>query len=281
MLSGPLRFMPMLRLPRPRRMRQNRGVNEASPLRAAGYPFVAWTALVASVASMTWLAFFVGGVAVPKGIDDGPLLPAPRALAVDVALFAAFAVTHSLLARPSVKRRLARLWPQPLERALYSLVAAIQVSLLMLFWRPLPEVVWSAPPGPLPALLWILQAAGWAIVIAALAALGGRGLTEFFGIEQARAAVAGRPFVPGSLVAHGVYRFIRHPLYAGTLLAFWSAPVMSRGRLLFALTATLYLAIGHRLEERQMLREHGDAFRQYRERVPGFLPLNPKGRKAT
>ena len=79
---------------------------------------MAWLALAASIGSMTWLAFFVGGVLVPKGIDDGPLLPAPRAVAFDLALVAAFGVTHSLLARPAVKQRLARLWPQPLERAL-------------------------------------------------------------------------------------------------------------------------------------------------------------------
>ena len=239
-----------------------------------------WTALAASIGSMTWLAFFVGGVAVPKGIDDGAPVTAVRALLIDLALVAAFGFTHSLLARPSVKQRLARLWPQPLERALYSLVAALQISLLMLLWQPLPAPVWSAPPGFVRLLLWTFQAGGWVIVLAALGALGAKGLAEFFGLEPARAAVAGRTFVPGPLVAHGVYRYIRHPLYFGTTLALWSAPTMSQGRLLLALTFTLYLAIGHRLEERQMLRDHGDAFRAYRDRVPGWLPFSAKGRIA-
>jgi protein-S-isoprenylcysteine O-methyltransferase Ste14 len=257
------------------------GVMTRGALPSKGYPLVGWMALAATFASMTAFALFVAGFEAPWSVDG--VAGAQRAstlaaLAVDFALLATFGLVHSLLARSGAKRLLARLWPQPLERALYSLVAAGQMTLLMALWRPLPALVWDAPPGFARAVLWAFQGLGWLIVLAALAAIRPAGITEFFGLAQARAGAAGTPFRSSPLVERGVYRFIRHPLYAGTTLALWSAPAMSQGRLLLAAVFTLYMAIGHRFEERDLLRERGESYRAYRSHVPAWLPIPRKGR---
>jgi protein-S-isoprenylcysteine O-methyltransferase Ste14 len=218
---------------------------------------------------MAWFGLFLAGILVPKTVDSGPAGDAGAAVAVDLALLLSFAIVHSLLARPAAKRALGAVIPPPLERSVYSLVAGLQIVLLLIAWRPLPETVW-APGAPVArALLWAGQAGGWLVVLASLAVVDAGHL---FGWRQARAwalgAVADRP----PLAARGPYRFVRHPLYSGTILAMWSAPAMSRGRLLIASLFTLYLLAGAWLEERDLARQHGAAWLDYRRAVPPFLP---------
>lgn len=241
------------------------------------YLIAGWLGFAAAILPMVWFGLFLAGIGVPKGIDDGRPTRFAAALAIDLALLAGFAVVHSLMARRPIKQQLALLWPQPLERALYSLIAGAQIALLCALWRPLPELVWSVSGELARGITWCLFGGGWWVVLAALAALGGPGRSELFGLAQARAGAEGRPFLSAPLVARGIYRHIRHPLYAGTILALWAAPDMSRGRLLLASVFTLYLVIGLRFEERDLERERGESFRAYRDAVPGWLPRTSKG----
>ena len=226
-------------------------------------------AYLAALVPMVYLAGFLANLLVPKGIDSGEAVGAGRALALDLALVASFALVHSVLARDRVKAALAHAVPPPLERALYVLVAGAQIALLEWLWQPLPEPVWSVANPGLRALLWAGQGLGWAIVLAALAALGTR---SFFGFDGAVAAAFDRPAPAPQLAIRGIYRHIRHPLYVGTALPLWAVPDMSQGHLLLSTTLTLYLAIGLVFEERTLARRHGAAYRAYREAVPGFFP---------
>ncbi len=233
------------------------------------YLLLGGAAYLAALAPMVYLAGFLANLLVPKGIDSGTTPLAGRALAIDLALVASFGIVHSVLARDPVKARLARWVPPPLERATYVFVAGAQIGLLEWLWQPLPEPVWSVASPGLRALLWASQGLGWAIVLAALAALGTR---AFFGFEYAAAAAFDRPSPAPGLAIRGIYRRIRHPLYVGTFLPLWAVPDMSQGHLLLSTTFTLYLAIGLVLEERTLERRHGAAFLAYRDAVPGFLP---------
>lgn len=195
------------------------------------------------------------------------------AVAVNLALVAGFGLVHSLLAREGVRRRVAAVLPPLLERSLYTLTAAVQLVALVVLWRPLPGVVWEVGPAPLRAGLWTLHALGWLVAVAGFHAAGA---THLFGLAQARASAAGRCYVEPPLVTSGLYAWIRHPLYTGTLIALWSVPTLTVGRLLLAASLTAYIAIGARLEERDLARRHGDGYRSYRERVPGFVPIGTR-----
>lgn len=192
------------------------------------------------------------------------------AVAIDLALVGSFGLVHSLLAREDTRRRLFSRLAPALERSAYTWIAALQIVALIVLWRPLTGVVWEVDGDTARVLLWAFHALGWLMAVAGFQAAGA---THLFGLAQARASAAGRPYVEPPLVTSGVYAWIRHPVYAGSLVALWSVPTMSNGRLLLAATLTAYIAIGARFEEQDLARQHGDGYRSYRERVSGYVPI--------
>jgi protein-S-isoprenylcysteine O-methyltransferase Ste14 len=226
-------------------------------------------AYVAAVAPMVYLVGFLAGVYVGKTVDGPPFVPARSALAIDLALLGSFAVVHSLLARERLKRTVARLVSPELERSVYSLVAGLQIAALLGFWRALPAPVWQLEAPLARGALWALYLAGWGVVVASLLAVDS---FRLFGLAQAWDAARGRRSPEPAIVLRGPYRWVRHPLYSGTLLALFAAPTMSRGRLLFAAAFTLYMLVGMRFEERDLERRFGASWRDYRRAVPALLP---------
>ena len=82
-----------------------------------------------------------------------------------------------------------------------------------------------------------------------------------------------RPQRPLTLTTSGLYRIVRHPIYVGTLVAFWATPDMTVGHLLFAVWATAYTLLGTILEERDLVRMFGDGYRDYQRRIRMLLPF--------
>ena len=226
---------------------------------------------LAALLPMVYLVGFLANVGVSKSVDSGPAGPTGTALAVDLTLLLAFALLHSLLARPAAKARLAAHFPAELERSLYSLVAGAQIALLCWLWQPLPVPVWSVPAewAALRLLLWTIQGTGWGIVVLALLTIGS---AHLFGLRQAWAGARQVPHEPPPIESRGIYRRIRHPIYAGTLVGFWATPEMSQGRLLLVGVLTIYLFIGLRFEERELERAFGETYLAHRRAVPGLLP---------
>jgi len=231
--------------------------------------------LVAAGVPMVAFALFLAGGVLPGAIDGRPAGSRPAALSVDLALLVSFALVHSALARPRAKAIVTRLVPEPLERSVYSILAGAQVALLVALWRPLPEAVWNAG-APLSGVLWALQAGGWLITLAALREVG---FGDLFGWAQARAWARGESYVPRGIATGGPYRFVRHPIYSGTILAMLAAPRMSEGHLLLAAVLSAYLLIGLRFEEVELAHRQGAGWGAYRDRVPALLPrLAPRPR---
>jgi len=240
---------------------------------ALGLAYALGSAATAGVA-LAYFAGFLAGV-VPRSVDTGPSVRWAQAVGRDVAVLALFGLQHSVMARSTVKRALARVVPPALERSTYVLLSALGLALVMWQWRPIPALVWrvDTPLGVL--LMRALLVAGVLVVLAASRAIEAFGL---LGLPQAYAAYRGERTPAARFVTPGPYRVVRHPIQAGTLVVLWATPVMTAGHLLLAGVFTVYVLIALRYEERDLVRAFGAEYAAYRERVPALVPR--PGRRA-
>lgn len=215
--------------------------------------------------AFTYFVLFSAGIIVPKTVDSGAPGSMPAALAIDLGLIAFFGIAHSLLARRSVKAILRRVVPEAAERSLYVLVASVQIAIVCALWMPLLGLVWRAT-GELATVLAVVQALGWGLALASTFMIDH---FELFGLRQGLGlAPASRP-----LQTPLAYRLVRHPLYLGMIVGLWSAPVLTAGHLVLAAAMTGYILVGIRYEERDLVRNFGDAYRAYQGRVRKLVPV--------
>ena len=231
-------------------------------------------AYVAFLGAFLYTIGFLAGAVVPKGVDDGAVHPAWQAVLVDLALLGLFAVQHSVMARPWFKERWTRIVPKAVERSTYVLAATAALVLLLWLWQPLPTTVWSVGSGWARAALWSLYLLGWGFLVLSTFSLGH---FDLFGLRQVLARARGRAYAEPGFHEPRLYRVVRHPIMVGFLIAFWAAPDMSAGRLLFAAAATAYIMVGVRLEEHDLKRQLGAPYTEYLARVPRFVPRPPAG----
>ena len=220
------------------------------------------------VRSLLYFVAFVGAFLVPKTIDSGPVGPPSAAAGVDTLLVFAFALSHSLLARRSVKDRLARRMGPALVRSTYVAVSSISLSFLMWQWRPILAPVWSVPTGVAARVLQASSVAGWVVALVATLTLG---QPKLFGLRQAWAFFRRRALPPDELRTTGVYRLLRHPMYLGFVAGIWATPAMTSGHLLLAVLMTIYVVVGARFEEDDLRVAHGGLWEDYRARVPAVV----------
>jgi protein-S-isoprenylcysteine O-methyltransferase Ste14 len=226
-------------------------------------------AYLAFVASFAYTVLFLNGVLVPKGIDDGADGPAWLAVGVDLALLSLFAVQHSVMARPWFKRMWTRVVPRAIERSTFVLASSAVVGLLLWQWRPLPHEVWSVDSSWARAVLGAGQVAGWGVVLLSTFLLGH---FDLFGLKQVLARWRSVPYRESGFRTPSLYRFVRHPLMSGFLIAFWCTPDMSVGRLLFAVASTGYIVVAVRFEEHDLRAQLGEPYQEYAAEVPRFVP---------
>lgn len=218
---------------------------------------------------------FVAGLGVPKHIDSGASGDFGTALAIDLLLLSLFAVQHSGMARPGFKRWWTRFVPPPIERSTYVLVSSLVLIALFWFWRPLPSLLWNVESDAARIALYGLSGVGWLLVLAGTFVINH---FELFGLRQVWRYSQQRPSAEEPFVVRALYRIVRHPIMLGFLVAFWATPTMSLGHLLFALMTTGYIVVAVKfLEERDLVAQFGDTYRDYQRRVPMLLPLPRRG----
>jgi protein-S-isoprenylcysteine O-methyltransferase Ste14 len=216
---------------------------------------------------------FVTGVGVPKTIDDGPVVPVTEALIVNLLLLSLFAVQHSGMARKPFKRWLTQFMPASVERSVYVLLASLALILLLWQWRPIPAVVWQITNEQVAMTMTALSLAGWLLVLFSTFLINH---FELFGLHQVAANLAGRTMPEVRFKTPVLYKFVRHPIYLGFIIAFWATPVMTVGHLLFAAVTTAYIFVGIALEERDLIQLFGEEYKRYRAQVGMLAPFRRK-----
>ncbi len=212
---------------------------------------------------------FVEVLVVPKTIDTGAESPALEAIAINFALMSLFAVQHSVMARRQFKQWWTRFIPKSVERSTYVLLASLTLLLLFWQWRPLPAVVWHVEEPAIATALTGLSFLGWVIVFTSTFLINH---FELFGLHQVANNLVGRKMPVPIFRTPLFYNFVRHPIYLGFIIAFWAAPTMSIGHLLFAAVTTAYIFVGILLEERDLVDMFGDEYRRYRQQVSMLVP---------
>ncbi len=213
---------------------------------------------------------FVTGFLVPKAIDSGPTSPLGESLLVNAALLGLFAVQHTIMARPWFKRAWTRVIPAAAERSTFVLVTVTILAVMFWQWRPLPGVVWQVENTVLAGAMWGVCAIGWLLVLVSTFLIDH---FDLFGLRQVVLFWRRIPYTNPVFQERSIYRFVRHPLLLGFMIAFWATPTMTWGHLFFALMTTGYMLIGIQFEEHDLLAEHGDDYRAYRERVSMLVPI--------
>lgn len=219
---------------------------------------------------------FVTGIVVPKTIDTGVAGSAGAAIIVNVLLLSLFAVQHSVMARKQFKRWWTQFVPAAIERSTYVLLSSLALILVFWQWRPIPAIVWEVSEPTLAAALTGLSLMGWVLVFLSTFLINH---FELFGVRQVILNLMGRNGGETKFRTPLLYKIVRHPLYLGFIIAFWTAPVMTAGHLLFAMVTTGYIFVGIALEERDLVEHFGDEYRRYRERVSMIVPF--VGRKSS
>ena len=224
-------------------------------------------------AAFLYAVGFVGNMVVPKTIDYGFQGGTSFAWLIDIFLLSLFAVQHSVMARQGFKRMWTKIVPKPIERSTYVLFSSIALILLYTFWRPLEGTIWNVQSSLLVSVITAVYFAGWFIVLTGTFMINHFNL---FGLQQVFRYFKRQEQALPKFVKPLLYKIVRHPLMLGFIIAFWSASQMTIGHLLFAFATTGYILVAIQLEERDMVRMHGNDYIRYQQEVSQIIPMPPR-----
>jgi len=189
-------------------------------------------------------------------------------LVLDAVLCLVFFLQHSTMIRPTVKRRLARLIPDAYLGAVYTCTSGGTLLLLLVLWQQSPHILIACGTFA----TWLVR--GLFITAGLCFFASSRSLTSLdaFGVKPLTAMQDGIADTHPRFQVRGAYRWLRHPLYACTLLMIWSCPLLTADRLLFNMSFSIWIVVGTVLEERDLVTAFGAEYQQYQAQVPMLVP---------
>jgi len=212
---------------------------------------------------------FIGNFYVPRSMDSVVRAPFTQALLIDALLLAVFAVQHSVMARPGFKRLLTRLIPEAAERSTYVLCSSLALIALFVYWQPIGGVIWNITDPAARSIVNGIFFLGFGLVLISTLLINH---FDLFGLRQVWLYLKGTRYTHLEFRTPLFYRYVRHPLYVGWLMAFWATPTMTGAHLLFAIMTTAYILTAIRWEESDLIDVHGEQYENYRKQVPKIIP---------
>lgn len=223
--------------------------------------------------SFVYAIGFLAEILVPKSINSGDTSGLASSLLINLILLSLFAVQHSLMARPFFKRWFTRYVPVEIERSIYVLASSLLLLLLYWLWQPLPKVVWQVDSVIGQFSIWTVFVLGWLIVFLSTFMINH---FDLMGLRQVWLHLCDRPYQSIPFQTRALYRFVRHPIMLGFIIAFWATPTMTHGHLLFSLMTTLYIVVAIQFEEHDLKKALGTDYEQYQKSVPMLFPRKPR-----
>lgn len=221
------------------------------------------------MAGLFWLILAMGGL-LPYGF--GPLHTESTVTAVllNGGLVALFGLQHTVMARRSFKQKILAYLPGPVERSSFVLASGLVMGLAVWCWQPLPGIVWSVENVYVKVILWTLYAAGWGYLVLSTLVTNH---FELFGLRQAYLYFRGIPYTPVNFVRKWMYTYSRHPMMLGILIGMWSIPEMSVSHFTLSSLLSLYIIVGVYFEEKDLIRNFGDTYKEYKKEIGVFLTM--------
>jgi methanethiol S-methyltransferase len=213
---------------------------------------------------------FVSSLFVPKHIDTEPQSPLGYALLVNAGLLSLFALQHSIMARPVFKKWWTQFVPEPIERSTYVLLASLCLLLLFYYWQPLGGIIWQVESQAGKIILTSLCLLGFGIVLVSTFLINH---FDLFGLRQVWLYFTGQRYEPLPFRTPFFYRYVRHPLYLGFMIAFWATPTMTAAHLFFAIMTTGYMLTAIQFEEHDLIKHFGVKYLDYKRSAPMLIPF--------
>jgi protein-S-isoprenylcysteine O-methyltransferase Ste14 len=221
-------------------------------------------------ATFCYAVGFVSTLFVPKHIDSVPQNSLGYALLVNAGLLFVFALQHSIMARPAFKKWWTKFVPQTIERSTYVLLASLCLLLLFWKWEPMGGTIWTVKSETARIILTAICLLGFAIVLVSTFLINH---FDLFGLRQVWLYFIGKPYQHLSFKTPFFYRYVRHPLYLGFMIAFWAAPVMTAAHLFFAVMTTVYMLIAIQFEEKDLVNHLGTTYQDYKQKTAMLIPF--------
>ncbi len=213
---------------------------------------------------------FVSTLIVPKHIDSVPPSPLNYAFLINAGLLSLFALQHSIMARPAFKRWWTKFVPEPIERSTYVLLSSLCLLVLFLYWQPLGGSIWQVQSENAQLILKSLSLFGFGIVLVSTFLINH---FDLFGLRQVWLYFIGKKYGHLPFGTPFYYKYVRHPLYLGFMIAFWATPVMTAAHLFFTIMTTGYILVAIQFEESDLIKHFGVKYLEYKRSAPMLIPF--------
>jgi len=191
------------------------------------------------------------------------------AILIDTLLVLVFALQHSVMARDWFKSKINKIIPSASERATYVLLSGIALILIVLYWQPIDGNIWDLQDNFLWWVLTGLMIFGWLFSVVATFVINH---FELFGLQQGYYHLKNKKTPDISFQENFLYKFIRHPIQLGVLIGIWFTPIMTFGHLLLSFLFSVYIFVGLYYEEKDLVKELGEAYLDYKNRRGMIIP---------